>query len=161
MAGELLVIVPGALSIGVRMQQARDLTDASLVIGYIIVVLVIGILIDVLFNAADNALRKRWGLTGTGYRPQPGRVRLTGTWSEGASTSSTNVVHDCRLGAGDRHVQHGRRRLADVDDRHRGQLVGGGQPGCVEMQPELADPGRAPPSVVISSRIGSIVFGCG
>jgi len=62
MAGELLVIVPGALSIGVRMQQARDLTDAPLVISYIIVVLVIGILIDVLFNTADNALRKRWGL---------------------------------------------------------------------------------------------------
>jgi NitT/TauT family transport system permease protein len=65
MAGELLVIVPGALSIGVRMQQARDLNEASLVICYIIVVLVIGILIDVLFNAADNALRKRWGLTGS------------------------------------------------------------------------------------------------
>jgi len=64
MAGELLVIVPGALSIGVRMQQARDLSDSSLVICYIIVVLVIGILIDVVFNAADNALRKRWGLTG-------------------------------------------------------------------------------------------------
>ncbi|MGX6602329.1 ABC transporter permease [Micromonosporaceae bacterium Da 78-11] len=64
MAGELLVIVPGALSIGVRMQQARDLSDSSLVISYIIVVLVIGIMIDVLFNAADNALRKRWGLTG-------------------------------------------------------------------------------------------------
>ncbi|MFC7275580.1 ABC transporter permease [Paractinoplanes rhizophilus] len=63
MAGELLVIVPGALSIGVRMQQARDLSDSSLVICYIIVVLVIGILIDVLFNTADNALRKRWGLT--------------------------------------------------------------------------------------------------
>ena len=65
MAGELLVIVPGALSIGVRMQQARDLSEAELVISYIIVVLVIGILIDVLFNAADNALRKRWGLTGS------------------------------------------------------------------------------------------------
>jgi NitT/TauT family transport system permease protein len=65
MAGELLVIVPGALSIGVRMQQARDLTEASLVISYIIVVLIIGILIDLLFNAADNALRKRWGLTGS------------------------------------------------------------------------------------------------
>jgi NitT/TauT family transport system permease protein len=64
MAGELLVIVPGALSIGVRMQQARDLNEASLVISYIIVVLVIGILIDVLFNYADNSLRKRWGLTG-------------------------------------------------------------------------------------------------
>ncbi|WP_328462158.1 ABC transporter permease [Actinoplanes sp. NBC_00393] len=62
MAGELLVIVPGALSIGVRMQQARELNEASLVICYIIVVLVIGILIDVLFNAADNSLRKRWGL---------------------------------------------------------------------------------------------------
>ena len=62
MAGELLVIVPGALSIGVRMQQARDLTDSGLVISYIIVVLIIGILIDVLFNAADNKLRKRWGL---------------------------------------------------------------------------------------------------
>ena len=56
MAGELLVIVPGALSIGVRMQQARDLSDSSLVICYIIVVLVIGILIDVLFNIADNDL---------------------------------------------------------------------------------------------------------
>jgi sulfonate transport system permease protein len=64
MAGELLVIVPGALSIGVRMQQARDLNEAALVISYIIVVLVIGICIDVLFNYADNSLRKRWGLTG-------------------------------------------------------------------------------------------------
>ena len=64
MAGELLVIVPGALSIGVRMQQARDLSESSLVISFIIVVLVIGILIDMLFNYADNALRKRWGLTG-------------------------------------------------------------------------------------------------
>jgi NitT/TauT family transport system permease protein len=62
MAGELLVIVPGALSIGVRMQNARDLSDSGLVISYIIVVLIIGILIDVLFNAADNSLRKRWGL---------------------------------------------------------------------------------------------------
>ena len=38
------------------MQQARDLSDSSLVISYIIVVLVIGILIDLVFNRADNAL---------------------------------------------------------------------------------------------------------
>ena len=63
MAGELLVIVPGAISIGVGMQNARDLFESSLVISYIIVVLVIGILIDTLFNVADGALRKRWGLT--------------------------------------------------------------------------------------------------
>lgn len=65
MAGELLVIVPGALSIGAGMQGARDFIDAPLVISYIIVVLVIGILVDILFNAADNSLRRRWGLTGS------------------------------------------------------------------------------------------------
>jgi NitT/TauT family transport system permease protein len=64
MAGELLVTVPGALSIGVLMQHARDLFDSKLVVSYIIVVLIIGILIDILFSRADNALRKRWGLTG-------------------------------------------------------------------------------------------------
>jgi NitT/TauT family transport system permease protein len=64
MAGELLVIVPGTVSIGVRMQTARDLNDAVAVLAYIIVVLVIGILVDQFFNAADGALRKRWGLTG-------------------------------------------------------------------------------------------------
>ncbi|GAA0802851.1 ABC transporter permease [Spirilliplanes yamanashiensis] len=62
MAGELLVIVPGALSIGVRLQSARELNEAALLIAWIIVVLLIGILIDVLFNAADNNLRRRWGL---------------------------------------------------------------------------------------------------
>jgi NitT/TauT family transport system permease protein len=65
MAGELLVIVPGTVSIGVRMQTARDLNDAVAVLAYIIVVLVVGILVDQLFNAADGALRKRWGLTGS------------------------------------------------------------------------------------------------
>jgi NitT/TauT family transport system permease protein len=63
MAGELLVIVPGALSIGVYLQTARELQEAALLIAWIIVVLLIGILIDVLFNAADNSLRRRWGLT--------------------------------------------------------------------------------------------------
>lgn len=63
MAGELLVIVPGAVSIGVRIQNAQDLFDTKLVIGYILVVLVLGILIDVLFSRADNALRRRRGLT--------------------------------------------------------------------------------------------------
>jgi NitT/TauT family transport system permease protein len=65
MAGELLVIVPGTVSIGVRMQTARDLNDAVAVLAYIIVVLVIGILVDQLFNAADGSLRRRWGLTGS------------------------------------------------------------------------------------------------
>jgi NitT/TauT family transport system permease protein len=62
MAGELLVIVPGALSIGVRLQGARDLNDASLLLAYIIVVLVIGILADVAFNRVDLAVRRRRGM---------------------------------------------------------------------------------------------------
>lgn len=62
MAGELLVIVPGAMSIGVRLQGARELNDAPLLIAYIIVVLCIGVIVDMLFNSADNALRRRRGL---------------------------------------------------------------------------------------------------
>jgi NitT/TauT family transport system permease protein len=62
MAGELLVIVPGTVSIGVRIQNAQDLFDTKLVISYILVVLVLGILIDILFSWADNSLRRRWGL---------------------------------------------------------------------------------------------------
>jgi NitT/TauT family transport system permease protein len=62
MAGELLVIVPGALSIGVRLQGARDLNDAPLLLVYIIVVLVIGILADIAFSAVEKAIRRRWGI---------------------------------------------------------------------------------------------------
>jgi NitT/TauT family transport system permease protein len=65
MAGELLVIVPGEVSLGVRLQTARDLNDAQSLISYMIIILVIGIGMDVLFNTADNALRRRWGLTGS------------------------------------------------------------------------------------------------
>jgi NitT/TauT family transport system permease protein len=63
MAGELLVIVAGQLSLGVRLQNARDLNDAPSLLAFIIVILFIGILVDIAFNAADNALRRRWGLT--------------------------------------------------------------------------------------------------
>lgn len=65
MAGELLVLVPGFLSVGVLMQGARELNDATRLISWMIVVLFIGILVDVAFNAVDNALRRRWGLTQT------------------------------------------------------------------------------------------------
>lgn len=63
MAGELLVIINQQNSIGWALSQARQLNDAERLLSYIIIVLVIGILIDVLFNWADRALRRRWGLT--------------------------------------------------------------------------------------------------
>ncbi|HZN72790.1 MAG TPA: ABC transporter permease [Micromonosporaceae bacterium] len=65
MAGELLVIVVGQLSLGARLQGARDLNDAPSLLAFIIVILLIGILVDIVFNAADKALRRRWGLTQT------------------------------------------------------------------------------------------------
>ena len=57
------LIIPGALSIGVRSQGARELNDAPLLLSYIVVVLVIGILVDVVFSVVDNALRRRWGMS--------------------------------------------------------------------------------------------------
>jgi NitT/TauT family transport system permease protein len=63
MAGELLVIVAGELSLGARLQGARDLNDAASLLAFVIVILLVGILVDIAFTAADNALRRRWGLT--------------------------------------------------------------------------------------------------
>jgi NitT/TauT family transport system permease protein len=63
MAGELLVIVAGRGSIGSLLQGAREFNDAPRLLSWIIVVLMVGIAVDIAFNAADNALRRRWGLT--------------------------------------------------------------------------------------------------
>jgi NitT/TauT family transport system permease protein len=62
MAGELLVIVAGQGSIGALMQGAREFNDAPRVITWIITVLVIGIVVDAFFRAADNRIRSSWGL---------------------------------------------------------------------------------------------------
>lgn len=63
MAGELLVIVVGQGSVGSLMQGAREFNNAPRLLSWIIVILVVGIVVDVAFNAVDNALRRRWGLT--------------------------------------------------------------------------------------------------
>lgn len=62
MAGELLVIVAGQGSIGALMQGAREFNNAPRVLTWIITVLVIGILVDAFFRAADNRIRRTWGL---------------------------------------------------------------------------------------------------
>ncbi|WP_017612069.1 ABC transporter permease [Nocardiopsis salina] len=63
MAGELLVIINQQNSIGWALSQARQLNDAERLLSYIIIVLVIGIIIDIFFNWADRALRRRWGVS--------------------------------------------------------------------------------------------------
>ena len=61
MAGELLAPSLGT-SIGNRLKTAQDLNDATGLIAMMIVLLVIGLVVDAGFGAADNALRRRWGL---------------------------------------------------------------------------------------------------
>lgn len=62
MAGELIATIPGKPGIGSGLDFARQNSDAPLLIGWMIVLLVIGILIDSLFGKADATLRRRWGL---------------------------------------------------------------------------------------------------
>lgn len=63
MAGELLVIIANQPSIGVRLQFAREFSNATGLLATMIVILVIGIVVDLLlFGALDRAVRRRWGL---------------------------------------------------------------------------------------------------
>lgn len=65
LAGELLVVIPSQLSIGVTLQNARDLLDTPRLLATMLVILVIGIIVDsVLFATIERAVRKRWGLVG-------------------------------------------------------------------------------------------------
>ena len=62
MAGELLVVIANRPSIGVRLQFARELSDAPALIASMIVILVIGIFVDSLFGLAERSVRQRRGL---------------------------------------------------------------------------------------------------
>ena len=63
MAGELLVIIANRPSIGVRLQFARELSDAEGLIAAMLVVLAIGIVIDLaVFGRLEQIVRTRWGL---------------------------------------------------------------------------------------------------
>ena len=65
MAGELLVIIGHAPSIGVRLQFSRELSDAEGLLAWMIVVLTIGVMIDgLVFGALERAIHRRRGLTG-------------------------------------------------------------------------------------------------
>ncbi|WP_234791696.1 ABC transporter permease [Mycolicibacterium mucogenicum] len=62
MAGELVVMVAGTASIGVLLENAQNMSDMPLAIAVMIVVLVIGIIVDSVFAAADRQIRRYWGL---------------------------------------------------------------------------------------------------
>jgi NitT/TauT family transport system permease protein len=63
LAGELLVQIPGTFSLGQRLENYRQFSDAEGVIAVMIVILVIGVLVDeLLFGTAERAIRRRYGL---------------------------------------------------------------------------------------------------
>ena len=62
MAGELLVIVANQPSLGVLLSTNQDQFDMPSVVTIMIVILIIGLVVDGAFGAADKAIRKRWGL---------------------------------------------------------------------------------------------------
>ncbi|TQJ24958.1 NitT/TauT family transport system permease protein [Micromonospora sp. A202] len=62
MAGELLVVIAARTSIGAQLTYARDFSDAERLMAVMIVILVVGIVVDAAFGAADKAIRRRWGV---------------------------------------------------------------------------------------------------
>jgi len=63
MAGELIVIIAHKPSLGVRLQNARDFSDAAGLMAAMLAILIIGILIDSLFfGVFERGIGRRWGL---------------------------------------------------------------------------------------------------
>ncbi|HTC81225.1 MAG TPA: ABC transporter permease [Acidimicrobiia bacterium] len=63
MAGELIVIVANKPSLGVRLQFAREMSDAQGLLAAMLALLLIGIAVDSLvFGRLDRAVRRRFGL---------------------------------------------------------------------------------------------------
>jgi NitT/TauT family transport system permease protein len=61
MAGELLVLL-GRYSLGQQLAAAREFSDAPALLAYMMVILVIGMVVDAVFNAVDVRMRRRRGL---------------------------------------------------------------------------------------------------
>ncbi|CAN5470299.1 ABC transporter permease [soil metagenome] len=64
LAGELLVTVPGVVSLGGDMSNARNNGQPELLLALMIVILVIGMVVDSIFSALAQHVRTRRGLTG-------------------------------------------------------------------------------------------------
>ncbi|MDR3663827.1 MAG: ABC transporter permease [Mycobacterium sp.] len=65
MAGELVVLVTNTPSVGMLLENAQNLSDMPAAMAIMIVILLIGVVVDAVFRAADRRLRQRWGLIDT------------------------------------------------------------------------------------------------
>jgi sulfonate transport system permease protein len=64
LAGELLVTVTGQRSLGTLLATGQRRGDTAAVLAVMIVILVLGVLTDVAFGTADEAVRRRRGMAG-------------------------------------------------------------------------------------------------
>ncbi|MFE9916687.1 ABC transporter permease [Micromonospora sp. NPDC005553] len=62
MAGELLVVGISQTSLGAQLTYSRELSDSPWLLSTMIVILVVGLVVDAAFGAADKAIRRRWGV---------------------------------------------------------------------------------------------------
>ena len=62
MAGEILVIIGRQSSLGADLHFAREFSDAPRLMAVMIVILIIGMVVDSIFNAVANGVRSRRGL---------------------------------------------------------------------------------------------------
>jgi len=67
-AAEIVVIILGQPSLGVLLSNDQDQADMAGAIAIILVILVIGIVVDVLFNTVNGRIRNRWGVTDNSSR---------------------------------------------------------------------------------------------
>jgi NitT/TauT family transport system permease protein len=61
-AAEIVVIILGQPSLGVLLSNDQDQADMAGAISIILVILVIGIVVDLLFNLVNGRIRRRWGV---------------------------------------------------------------------------------------------------
>ena len=61
-AAEIVVIILGQPSLGVLLSNDQDQADMAGAISIILVILVIGIVVNLLFNLVNGRIRRRWGV---------------------------------------------------------------------------------------------------
>lgn len=63
MAGELLVVIPGIVAVGTDLDFARQMAQAPRVVAGMVVILILGMLVDAVFQAMSRGVRRRRGLS--------------------------------------------------------------------------------------------------
>ena len=61
-AAEIVINILGQPSLGILLTNDQDQADMASAIAIIIVILIIGVVVDLLFNLVNGRIRRRWGV---------------------------------------------------------------------------------------------------